>query len=78
MIKPEPDTGKPKLNITYENKNVVFSPLSLDVAFAMLMAGTTGNTEKEIRGALRIKEDTKESDMHKGFQELINSFKVGL
>lgn len=42
----------------------------------MLLAGSSGNTEQEILGGLRIRDDMKEPDVHKGFKDLIIKLKV--
>ncbi|OBS66546.1 hypothetical protein A6R68_04911, partial [Neotoma lepida] len=54
------------------NKNVVFSPLSISVALAILSLGASSNTLEEILEGLKFNlTETPEADIHQGFGHLL-------
>lgn len=65
-----------RTNGSFEDRNLLISPLSLDIGLAMLRAGASGTTEQEITKGLRIRNGMKDDDVHNGFKDLITSFKV--
>ncbi|XP_043837511.1 alpha-1-antichymotrypsin-like isoform X1 [Dromiciops gliroides] len=57
--------------------NVLFSPLSLSIAFALLSLGAGGTTKTQILEGLRFNlTEIPEAEIHRGFQELIQSFNI--
>ncbi|XP_044520512.1 alpha-1-antichymotrypsin-like isoform X2 [Gracilinanus agilis] len=58
----------------YPDKNVLFSPLSLSTAFALLSLGAQGSTQTQILEGLRFNlTETSVTEIHRAFQELIYS-----
>ncbi|XP_076777403.1 serine protease inhibitor A3N [Arvicanthis niloticus] len=54
------------------DKNVVFSPLSISAALAVLSLGAKGNTLEEILEGLKFNlTETPEADIHRGFGHLL-------
>ncbi|VDL87558.1 unnamed protein product [Schistocephalus solidus] len=47
------------------SKNIVFSPASIYSAFSILLAGTAGETEKEIEKALHVTHEKDQTKLHK-------------
>ncbi|XP_014353311.2 leukocyte elastase inhibitor isoform X3 [Latimeria chalumnae] len=56
-----------KLNETNKSGNIIFSPLSISSALAMVYLGAKGNTATQMEQALHF---DKTSDVHSGFQTL--------
>lgn len=59
-----------------EKGNVVFSPLSVHLAMAMVHAGAKGETAKELSKALCLPTDMDLEMLNRGFNEIINKFNV--
>ncbi|XP_036604398.1 alpha-1-antichymotrypsin-like isoform X2 [Trichosurus vulpecula] len=58
-------------------KNVLFSPLSVSIAFALLSLGARGNTQTQILEGLRFNlTETPEAEIHRGFQQLVRSLSL--
>ncbi|XP_027712392.1 alpha-1-antichymotrypsin-like [Vombatus ursinus] len=56
------------------DKNVLFSPLSISTAFALLSLGAGETTQTQILEGLRFNlTETPEAEIHRGFQQLIRS-----
>nr|XP_048287163.1 serine protease inhibitor A3N-like [Myodes glareolus] len=54
------------------DKNIVFSPLSISAALAVLSLGASNNTLQEILEGLRFNlTETPEADIHRGFGQLL-------
>ncbi|XP_038192394.1 serine protease inhibitor A3N-like [Arvicola amphibius] len=54
------------------NKNIVFSPLSISAALAVLSLGASSNTLQEILEGLKFNlTETPEADIHRGFGQLL-------
>ncbi|XP_063889622.1 leukocyte elastase inhibitor-like isoform X1 [Scylla paramamosain] len=51
--------------------NVVISPLSISALLSILMMGSAGHTHRELRRGLRFEDTHSESDVHLGFQRLM-------
>ncbi|XP_031211499.1 serine protease inhibitor A3C-like [Mastomys coucha] len=63
-----------KLALQDPDKNVVFSPLSISAALAILSLGAKGDTLQEILEGLKFNlTETPEADIHKGFGHLLQS-----
>lgn len=63
-----------KLALQDPDKNIVFSPLSISAALAILSLGAKGNTLQEILEGLKFNlTETPEADIHKGFGHLLQS-----
>ncbi|KAF5914267.1 alpha-1-antichymotrypsin [Diceros bicornis minor] len=55
-------------------KNVIFSPLSVSIALALLSLGARGTTLKEILEGLKFNlTETTEAEIHQGFQHLLRT-----
>ncbi|XP_037066698.1 serine protease inhibitor A3N-like [Peromyscus leucopus] len=55
------------------NKNIVFSPLSISAALAILSLGASSNTLEEILEGLKFSlTETPEADIHRGFGHLLH------
>ncbi|XP_007473697.1 serine protease inhibitor A3N-like isoform X2 [Monodelphis domestica] len=58
----------------HQNKNILFSPLSISIAFALLSLGAQGSTQTQILESLRFNlTETSVTEIHRGFQKLIYS-----
>ncbi|XP_031211559.1 serine protease inhibitor A3N [Mastomys coucha] len=63
-----------KLVLQDPDKNIVFSPLSISAALAILSLGAKGNTLQEILEGLKFNlTETPEADIHQGFGHLLQS-----
>ncbi|XP_076777401.1 serine proteinase inhibitor 2.4-like [Arvicanthis niloticus] len=61
-----------KLALKNPDKNVVFSPLSISAALAILSLGAKGNTLEEILEGLKFNlTEISEADIHRGFGHLL-------
>lgn len=61
-----------KLALKNPDKNVVFSPLSISAALAVLSLGAKGNSMEEILEGLKFNlTETPEADIHRGFGHLL-------
>lgn len=61
-----------ELALKKPNKNIVFSPLSISVALAVLSLGASNNTLQEILQGLKFNlTETPEADIHRGFGQLL-------
>ncbi|XP_068960366.1 alpha-1-antichymotrypsin-like [Petaurus breviceps papuanus] len=66
-----------KLILENSKKNVLFSPLSISIASALLSLGARGTTQTQILEGLRFNlTEITEAEIHRGFQQLINSFNL--
>ncbi|KAL1763958.1 serine protease inhibitor A3N [Sigmodon hispidus] len=55
------------------NENIVFSPLSISAALAVLSLGANNNTLEEIQEGLKFNlKETSEADIHRGFGHLLH------
>nr|VZI31184.1 unnamed protein product [Spirometra erinaceieuropaei] len=54
------------------SKNVFFSPASIYSAFSILLAGTAGETEKEIEKALHLTHEKDQTKLHKAIAKDLN------
>ncbi|XP_015864625.3 serine protease inhibitor A3N-like [Peromyscus maniculatus bairdii] len=62
-----------ELALKNPNKNVVFSPLSVSAALAILSLGARSKTLEEILGGLKFSlTETPEADIHRGFGHLLH------
>ncbi|GAB1297765.1 Serine protease inhibitor A3C [Apodemus speciosus] len=62
-----------KLALKNPDQNIVFSPLSISAALAIVSLGAKGNTLQEILEGLRFNlTETPEADIHQGFRQLLN------
>ncbi|XP_006990990.2 serine protease inhibitor A3N-like isoform X1 [Peromyscus maniculatus bairdii] len=62
-----------ELALKNPNKNVVFSPLSISAALAILSLGARSKTLEEILGGLKFSlTETPEADIHRGFGHLLH------
>ncbi|XP_052594830.1 serine protease inhibitor A3N-like [Peromyscus californicus insignis] len=62
-----------ELALKNPNKNVVFSPLSISAALAILSLGARSKTQEEILGGLKFNlTQTPEADIHRGFGHLLH------
>uniref|UniRef100_A0A8C8UFJ3 Serpin domain-containing protein n=1 Tax=Peromyscus maniculatus bairdii TaxID=230844 RepID=A0A8C8UFJ3_PERMB len=63
-----------ELALKNPNKNVVFSPLSISAALAVLSLGASSNTLEEILEGLKFNlTETPEADIHRGFGHLLHT-----
>ncbi|KAL7644916.1 UNVERIFIED_CONTAM: hypothetical protein RMT77_004733 [Armadillidium vulgare] len=53
--------------------NVVLSPLSIAIILNLLMLGTNGSSNLEIKKALNYSRDFQEEDIHKKFKDILTS-----
>ncbi|XP_050007372.1 serine protease inhibitor A3N-like [Alexandromys fortis] len=61
-----------ELALKNPNKNIVFSPLSISAALAVLSLGASNNTLQEILEGLKFNlTETPEADIHRGFGQLL-------
>ena len=60
--------------ITKTEGNLITSPLSVDVILSMAAFGAGGETKKQMREVLNLKED--DNLMKSGYQSLIDSLNV--
>ncbi|OBS65919.1 hypothetical protein A6R68_05542, partial [Neotoma lepida] len=62
-----------ELALKNPDKNIVFSPLSISVALAILSLGASSNTLEEILEGLKFNlTETPEADIHRGFAHLLH------
>ncbi|XP_057638942.1 serine protease inhibitor A3N-like [Chionomys nivalis] len=62
-----------ELALENPDKNIVFSPLSISVALAVLSLGASNNTLQEILEGLKFNlTETPEADIHRGFGQLLH------
>ena len=62
-----------KLALKNPDKNIVFSPLSISAALALVSLGAKGNTLEEILEGLKFNlTETPEADIHQGFRYLLD------
>ncbi|XP_052594827.1 serine protease inhibitor A3N-like [Peromyscus californicus insignis] len=62
-----------ELALKNPNKNVIFSPLSISTALAILSLGARSKTQEEILGGLKFNlTQTPEADIHRGFGHLLH------
>ena len=62
-----------ELALKNPDKNIVFSPLSISAALAIVSLGAKGNTMEEILERLKFNLTvTPEADIHQGFRQLLN------
>lgn len=72
-----PGNGEPDdEHKSYENENLMISPLSIYVGLAMLLAGSVGQTEEEILQGLQMRDTMNETAIHNGYHDLITNLKV--
>ena len=63
-----------KLALKNPHKNIVFSPLSISAALALVSLGAKGKTMEEILEGLKFNlTETPEADIHQGFGNLLQS-----
>ena len=63
-----------KLALKNQDKNIVFSPLSISAALALVSLGAKGKTMEEILEGLKFNlTETPEADIHQGFGNLLQS-----
>ncbi|XP_021058438.1 serine protease inhibitor A3K-like isoform X2 [Mus pahari] len=63
-----------KLSLKNPDKNIVFSPLSISAALALVSLGAKGKTLEEILEGLKFNlTETSEADIHQGFGHLLQS-----
>ncbi|VDN15166.1 unnamed protein product, partial [Dibothriocephalus latus] len=55
------------------SKNIFFSPASIYSAFSILLAGTAGETEKEIEKALHVTHQTDQTKLHNAIAKDLNN-----
>ena len=61
-----------KLTLKNPDENIVFSPLSISAALAVLSLGASNNTLQEILEGLKFNlTETPEADIHRGFGQLL-------
>ena len=61
-----------KLTLKNPDENIVFSPLSISAALALLSLGANNNTLQEILEGLKFNlTETPEADIHRGFGQLL-------
>ncbi|XP_068960308.1 alpha-1-antichymotrypsin-like isoform X1 [Petaurus breviceps papuanus] len=66
-----------KLILENSKENILFSPLSISIAFALLSLGARGSTQTQILEGLRFSlTETPEAEIHRGFQQLISSLNI--
>ncbi|XP_068960313.1 alpha-1-antichymotrypsin-like isoform X2 [Petaurus breviceps papuanus] len=66
-----------KLILENSKENILFSPLSISIASALLSLGARGTTQTQILEGLRFNlTETPEAEIHRGFQQLINSLNL--
>jgi hypothetical protein len=57
------------------NSNTVFSPLGVATTLTLLMSGTNGNCNKQLRKALRYREDAGEDGINAAYRFILNQMK---
>ncbi|XP_074069106.1 alpha-1-antichymotrypsin-like isoform X1 [Macrotis lagotis] len=66
-----------KLASDNSSKNVLFSPMSISTAFALLSLGARGTTLTQLLEGLKFNlTEISEAEIHRGFQQLIHSFNL--
>ena len=56
--------------------NLVISPYSMTILFALLESGSRNETKKEIKGTMSLKSSMTDESMSEGVSELIKSMDV--
>ena len=57
------------------NSNTVFSPLGVATTLTLLMSGTNGNCSKQLRKALRYRENAGEDGINAAYRFILNQMK---
>ena len=64
-----------QLNTNNSNKNVIFSPLSVILAYGMLLEGVTGPTEQQIKKVLQLSSiGNQKSDVAQASKKVTNQY----
>jgi Serpin (serine protease inhibitor) len=57
------------------NSNTVFSPLGIATTLTLLMSGTNGNCSKQLRKAMRYRENAGEDGINSAYRFILNRMK---